>query len=219
MTRYELVNKLIELGYGDCQVKPDLDVEDPDDSYEIWVPRARFAAAKSDIGLGKLGIYASVHQKTPTLIPANPGQWVRIYSEYESEDARSPIGIVTSRRTLDDQTVYGCSYLQASLGNQYLSNVYTFHLSSENYGGWHAGFLAVMSEGEVQTALEQLIDEKADEVITATKLRQRRDKDQVPELLAHIATGKAGAAVIWHPPAEPSSVSVQIQIPPVYFRK
>lgn len=213
MKRQELLEKLAELGYGECRVEPETDMED-DYGYTVWVPRAKFAAAKNGIR----GVNVMVNQETPTLVPAEPGDFVRVYSEYEGDDSESPIGIVTSRRTLDGVTVYGCSYLRQSLGNQYVSSVYTFHLSTENYGGWHRGFLVVMTPAEVKAALAAAIDRAADQIIADTEVRRERDKMQIDGLLEHIASAMVGDATIWHPPAEPTSVSVSIEIPPIHYK-
>lgn len=213
MTRDELQAQLAELGYADCVIKPEDFGEEG--YFDVYVARSRFEAAKRDI----LIIGANIRQLTPPLVPANTGDWVRIYSDFEGSDDRSPIGLVTSRRTEDGETFYGCSYLQSSLGNRYLTDVYSFHLSAENYGGYHGGFLAVLTPAQVQAALEVEIDRAADCALRSIQERRERDKAQIPELLAHVATGKCAEATLWHPPAEPTSVSVQIQIPTIHVKK
>lgn len=151
---------LRQLGLADCRCNLDPDSDDGFPTYDVYVPRQRLDEANQKLlPLYTGNFFVRLHQVPPPLVPAEPGQFVRVYSKYETDDDKSPLGIVASKVKNGDKTVYGCRYVQIALANHFNSDIYPFHLTAENYGGYHDGFLKVVDPAEVPAILNAMIED------------------------------------------------------------
>jgi hypothetical protein len=151
---------LDEIGLTGCEYRTD--EEDVGyTTYTVEAPRHLMRDAQRKLWASKGIRNASIHidQITPELVQAEPGQVVRIYCDREPEDDKSPVGVVTSKQVIDGEVVYGCSYIQVAIGNSFVSDLYSFHLTTENYGGYHAGFLKIIPPEELSAIMVSMIEE------------------------------------------------------------
>lgn len=154
---------LSSAGLSHCGYKMD-EFYEGYDRYEVTVPRHQVAKAKEFVLESTISkrwplFSVTIRQMTPNLVAADLGQLVRIYSEYECDDEKSPIGIVSSKRESEGGFVYGCRYIQISLGDSFNSDLYPFHLTSEDYGGYHSGFLKIVPNEELPAIIAKMIED------------------------------------------------------------
>lgn len=191
---------LREAGLSDCRYEPK---GDGGDTYVVHVPRARVAEAEDRLlDVGRPGLYVHVRQVTPTLVAADVGQAVRVYNPRTASDAESPVGLVTSVRTVDGRTVYGCGYILLMTRRQPLGCLYSFELSNEDYGGFHLGFLAVLSPDELAAALTADIEDAYREAVEAAQDARDRATQSLPALVAAVGTGAVSTVKRWDLPEE-----------------
>lgn len=129
-----------------------------DDVTYIKVPREDFEKAndlKPEIEDALFEV--KILQKEPNLIQANVGDIVLIYNPKIAIDEDSAIGIVSSKIKQDEKNVYGCRYFLV----QY-ECLRKFALSEENYGGYHSGFLKILTTEEANLHFERKVSKHLD---------------------------------------------------------
>lgn len=208
-----IAEALKAIGCEGCEHERDQYSEDDYPQYNVMVPRDRLATAQEklwDVRCENFSV--RLHQITPPLVGAEPGQLVRIYCERETEDDESAVGIVTSKQVIDGQTVYGCSYIQIALGNSYVNDIYAFHLTQENYGGYHPGFLKVIDAEELTRAVEKMIADGHKKAVERADSMRDTALRGLPEFVATLQKGKTNQVTRWNLDEEdtPSGISVNL---------
>ena len=123
-------------------------------------------------------------QKTPQLVPAEPGNFVLIYDDYTPNDDESPIGLVSSKFINEKEEIcYGCRYIQIALDNQWLDRIYNFGLTQENYGGYPTGFLKVLTPQETLNHLQQKLRTALKKEIETANVKYERCTQKLPDLI------------------------------------
>jgi len=127
------------------------------------------------------------HQRTPELIGAKVGDFVLIYNDHVADDDESDVGLVTSKFVEPDGTTYyGCRYLQISLNNRWVDDMYDFQLTEENYGGYPTGFLKVLTKEEITEFLSKRIEHEAIQAIEAVNSKRENSTKRLPALIEHL---------------------------------
>ncbi len=211
--RAEIIARLIGAGFGDCEL---CDPEWEDTPYHVIVPRERFAGATEILQdlFRDCDCHVTPKQKTPALVPAKVGDFVRIYSEFHHTDDDSSVGVVVSSRTLNGRTAYGCGYLEL----QRDACLAQFVLTGEQHGGWHSGFLAVLTRGQVEEALGRLVRRTAREAVQKALEQRKWALDGIRETLDKLQTGQAYSATIWQPPPERSLSRLSVNVSRLHFK-
>lgn len=115
--------------------------------------------------------YLKITQKCPKLVNAEVGDFVGIFNKYDV--GIKDVGIVTSKRKTDKGFSYGCRYIMPvideSIKTSRVKYGSDFHLTDENYGGFHQGFLAVIPHEEMMLILQKEIDKQYDSALKKQK--------------------------------------------------
>lgn len=211
---------LVAVGLPDYPYEKDEfgDVDRP--TYKVRVPRDRVTDVQRkllDVDYSAFSVH--VKQQVPPLIHAEPGQLVRVYSAHHTSDDASPLGVVTSKRDINGITVYGCSYIQVSIGSTFNSTTYAFHMTQETYGGYHRGFLKVVPPEDLPAILTKMIEDgHAKAVKNANSLRDTalREVDGFVKMVCE--HGRTDRVTIWSPGDRKADeyVSVDSKLPVVY---
>lgn len=127
-------------------------------------------------------------QKTPELIGAEVGNLVLIYSHrmVGSED----VGLVSSKFTEDGNVYYGCRYLLLGLGNQFVSNLHDFELTGEIHGGFHLGFLKVLTPEQALELLQVKLGVAFEKEKESVQTRYERANKNLKSLVDYLGTTK-----------------------------
>lgn len=210
----ETIEQLLkETGLEGFQYEDDGDEEFP--TYTVHVPRHMASEAQMKL-LMQHDFHVRVKQIPPTLVPANPGQVVRIYTDYQLEDEESPIGVVTSVQQVGGRTAYGCSYIQVSLGTSHVSDVYQFHISAENYGGYHSGFLKVIEPDELPEVLTAIVEKQHKKAVDKANAMRTAALRTIPGFVEALGKGVVDTVVRWNMPEDGMPPSTNVCLPRLY---
>jgi len=154
---------------------------------EVEVPRCEFEriiGIDSYFEIDTVGCSVYWQQATPELVPAELGNFVLIYSQHTANDADSDVGIVSSKMVDENGDIcYGCRYIQISLNNQFISSLYDFQITEENYGGYPTGFLKVLTKEEVTKHLQGQLADALEKELDGAKKKFERSTEQLPKLI------------------------------------
>lgn len=130
-------------------------------------------------------------QKIPELIGAEIGDLVLIFNEYHATDEESDVGLVSAKYTEENGNVYyGCRYIKIALNNTFVSNIYDFELSEENYGGYPTGFLKVLTSEEAINHLQLQLKSALEEELKKAKTKFDNSMKNLPNLVASLGQAK-----------------------------
>lgn len=190
---------LAAVGAADCRCERAVDHDEDRPAYTVYVPRARLEAVEAAFRAHPAARTATVlfRQETPPLVPARPGDVVRVYSEYATTDDESPVGVVTGVQEGPGGPAYGCSYIQLALGNSYVSDVYSWHLTAEDYGGYHKGFLRVIDPAELPAILAGMIDRGYAKAVEKAAAMRAAAMRVAPALAAALRAGTTARVERW----------------------
>jgi hypothetical protein len=189
-------------------------------TYNVWVPRDQRLDLERkllDVDCGNFSVHFK--QLTPQLVHAEPGQLVRVYSEYHATDEESALGVVTSKREVNGITVYGCSHVQVAIGSMFNSSTYAFHVTHEAYGGYHRGFLKVIPPEELLVILTRMIENGHKSAVGKADAMRETALQQVGGFVKMICErGRVDQVTTWSPGDKTVDeyVSVDIKLPVVY---
>jgi len=201
------------IGLAGCRCERDPYSDDESPQYVVYAPRHLVADATRRLDeVAHEGFCVDVRQARPGLVGATPGQFVRVYSEHEVTDESSPIGVVTSAQEVDGQTAYGCSYVQVGLGNTFVSDLYSFQLTEEDYGGYHAGFLAVIDPADLPAILTRMVEDGHQAAVKRAAARRERSLRAVPAFVAALLQGTTQQAVRWSVDEQALPVGVEVRL-------
>ena len=177
-----IVNKIIEENALDATIVK-CEFEDVEMGFEIVVEVARkdydrvFTINNGDL-------FISWRQRQPEFVGAEVGDFVLIYSEHVATDAESEVGLISSKFTEEDGSVYyGCRYIQIGLDNTFVNHLYDFELTKEDYGGYHKGFLKVLTAEEVISHLKNQLKVAKEKELQDTQVKFERSVNSLPKLI------------------------------------
>ena len=136
------------------------------------------------------GRYISIRMKenTPKLVDAKVGDFVLIYSDrMPQSDDESHVGIVNSIRRKGKKKFYGCRYIELLINDSISSSVDRIEITEEDYGGYHAGFLRILTPDEVKAILLKRIDEEYKEARKKLKDQEKEAREDVEKLVTILA--------------------------------
>jgi hypothetical protein len=124
-------------------------------------------------------------QKIPPLVGAEIGDFVLIFASHSASDSESDVGLVSSKFTEENGSVYyGCRYIQIGLNNQFVNQMYDFELTDETYGGYPEGFLKVLTTEEVKQHLKNQLEIALKKELESAQTKFDRSVKGLPDLVA-----------------------------------
>lgn len=127
-------------------------------------------------------------QRMPPLVDAEVGDLVLVYSDNKSRDEDSDVGLVSSKFTDENGVVsYGCRYIKIGLNNRFVSDLYDFEITSEDYGGYPTGFLKVLTPQEAIDHLYRLLDKAVVKELSEVRERFSRSHKNLPALISSLS--------------------------------
>ncbi len=147
-------------------------------------------AFSTDYGYNR-DYHISWHQKVPELVGAEVGDFVLIFCDHYANDAESGVGLVSSKNTQEDDSVsYGCKYIKVGLNNNFVDKHYNFELTSEDYGGFQAGFLRVLTQQEIIDHLRVQLDVALKNELESVQKRFDDSIQVLPNLIGALSFSK-----------------------------
>jgi hypothetical protein len=223
MTIEQLLQKL---GLEGCRYEISEDEDHKNSSkptYLIHTPRSKMDEAYTklyDLSHHAADLfYVELVRIKPVLVPAEVGQFVRVYQEREDNDDASPLGIVVSKQQVNGVTVYGCSHIIASISDGSYDMLWEFRLTGESYGGYLTGFLKIVPPEEVLDVMYQKIEEGYTKAIDQINKRRSNAITGIPDLIKMLTTGQTHIVERWSPAERPHRVRVDLQeVEPILIR-